>query len=80
MIVLKFGGTSLESPEAIERVARIVRSRIPRHPAVVVSAHAKTTDDLGTKVVARRAARSRSAVQDSLLLATAVENGGGVER
>ncbi len=46
MIVLKFGGTSLESAEAIERVARIVRSRMPRHPAVVVSAHGKATDNL----------------------------------
>ena len=46
MIVLKFGGTSLESEEAIERVARIVRSRLPRHPAIVVSAHGKATDNL----------------------------------
>jgi aspartate kinase len=46
MIVLKFGGTSLESAEAIERVTRIVRSRISRHPAVVVSAHGKATDRL----------------------------------
>jgi aspartate kinase len=46
MIVLKFGGTSLESAEAIERVARIVRSRLPRHPAVVVSAHGRATDNL----------------------------------
>ena len=46
MIVLKFGGTSLESSEAIERVAWIVRSRLPRHPAVVVSAHGKATNTL----------------------------------
>jgi aspartate kinase len=46
MIVLKFGGSSLESAEAIERVSRIVGSRIARHPAVVVSAHGKSTDDL----------------------------------
>lgn len=46
MIVLKFGGSSLESAEAIERVTRIVRSRIPRHPAVIVSAHGKATDNL----------------------------------
>ncbi|HWH57603.1 MAG TPA: aspartate kinase [Terriglobales bacterium] len=46
MIVLKFGGSSLESAEAIERVARIVRSRIARHPAVIVSAHGKATDNL----------------------------------
>jgi aspartate kinase len=46
MIVLKFGGSSLESAEAIERVARIVRSRLSRHPVVVVSAHGKATDEL----------------------------------
>src|SRR5438067_1367388 len=46
MIVLKFGGTSLESAEAIERVAWIVRSRLSRHPAVIVSAHGKATDHL----------------------------------
>src|SRR5258708_6356604 len=46
MIVLKFGGTSLESAEAIERVAWIVRRRLPRHPAVVVSAHGKATNNL----------------------------------
>ena len=46
MIVLKFGGSSLESAEAIERVAGIVRSRLSRHPAVVVSAHGKATDQL----------------------------------
>src|SRR5215469_383673 len=38
MIVMKFGGTSLESVEAIERVCSIVKSRGPRHPVVVVSA------------------------------------------
>lgn len=46
MIVLKFGGSSLDSPEAIERMAQIVRSRLSRHPAVVVSAHGKATDNL----------------------------------
>ncbi len=46
MIVLKFGGSSLESVEAIERVVQIVGSSILRHPAVVVSAHGKSTDNL----------------------------------
>jgi len=36
MIVLKFGGTSLESADAIERMESIVRSRLPRQPVVVV--------------------------------------------
>jgi aspartate kinase len=46
MIVLKFGGTSLESAEAIERMESIVQSRLPRHPVVVVSALGKVTDNL----------------------------------
>src|SRR5690349_18264610 len=46
MIVMKFGGTSVESAEAIERVARIVASRRKRYPVVVVSAMARVTDQL----------------------------------
>jgi aspartate kinase len=46
MIVMKFGGTSVESAEAIERVSKIVRSRIKQSPLVVVSAMAKVTDQL----------------------------------
>jgi len=46
MIVMKFGGTSVESAEAIERVSKIVGSRIKQSPLVVVSAMAKVTDQL----------------------------------
>ncbi len=46
MIIMKFGGSSLESSAAIERVAGIVRSRLARHPVVVVSAMGKTTNAL----------------------------------
>ena len=46
MIVMKFGGTSVESAEAIRRVAGIVQARIDRHPVVVVSAMGKTTNKL----------------------------------
>ncbi len=46
MIVMKFGGTSVESREAIDRVAGIVRERIDQHPVVVVSAMGKTTNKL----------------------------------
>ncbi len=46
MIVMKFGGTSVESAEAIRRVAGIVRTRIDRYPVVVVSAMGKTTNKL----------------------------------
>lgn len=46
MIVMKFGGTSVESAAAIERLAGIVRSRIAEQPIVVVSAMGKTTNRL----------------------------------
>src|SRR5574340_1459231 len=46
MIVMKFGGTSVESAAAIERVAAIVRARVDREPVVVVSAMGKTTNKL----------------------------------
>ena len=46
MIVMKFGGTSVESAAAIERVARIVKAREERRPVVVVSAMGKTTNRL----------------------------------
>jgi aspartate kinase len=46
MIVMKFGGTSVESAAAVERVASIVRARAGRRPVVVVSAMGKTTNKL----------------------------------
>ncbi len=46
MIVMKFGGTSVESARAIERVAGIVRTREAKRPVVVVSAMGKTTNKL----------------------------------
>src|SRR5580658_5615381 len=46
MIVMKFGGTSVESAEAIQRVTGIVKSRLDRKPIVVVSAMGKTTNRL----------------------------------
>src|SRR5208282_2634625 len=46
MIVMKFGGTSVESAAAIERVAAIVKARAGRRPVVVVSAMGKTTNKL----------------------------------
>ncbi len=46
MIVMKFGGTSVESKAAIERVASIIRTRLTRDPVVVVSAMGKTTNKL----------------------------------
>ena len=46
MIVMKFGGTSVGSPSAIERACSIIQSRADRHPLVVVSAIGDTTDRL----------------------------------
>ncbi|HMK31943.1 MAG TPA: lysine-sensitive aspartokinase 3 [Terriglobales bacterium] len=46
MIVMKFGGTSVENAAAIDRVARIVCGRLLENPVVVVSAMAKVTDGL----------------------------------
>ena len=46
MIVMKFGGTSVESATAIGRVASIVKARAGQKPVVVVSAMGKTTNKL----------------------------------
>jgi aspartate kinase len=46
MIVMKFGGTSVQDAQAIDRVAAIVRERLRERPVVVVSALAKITDQL----------------------------------
>jgi aspartate-semialdehyde dehydrogenase len=44
MIVMKFGGTSVGSPERIRGVAARVRERLDRRPVVVVSALSGVTD------------------------------------
>jgi len=46
MIVMKFGGTSVQDAKAIDRVAHIVQGRAADRPVVVVSAMAKVTDSL----------------------------------
>jgi aspartate kinase len=46
MIVMKFGGTSVQDAKAISRVADIVKERLPQKPLVVVSAMSKVTDQL----------------------------------
>ncbi len=46
MVIMKFGGTSVQDADAIDRAARIVRSRQKQRPVVVVSALAKVTDQL----------------------------------
>jgi aspartate kinase len=46
MIVMKFGGSSVDTAESIARVVGIVRGQRGRRPVVVVSAMAKTTRKL----------------------------------
>jgi len=46
MIVMKFGGTSVEDGKAIDRVAQIVSARLDQKPVVVVSAMSRITDSL----------------------------------
>src|SRR6185312_5833316 len=46
MIVMKFGGTSVEDSAAIDRAAKIVSDRRDLMPVVVVSAMSRVTDQL----------------------------------
>ncbi|MFN0119291.1 MAG: lysine-sensitive aspartokinase 3 [Blastocatellia bacterium] len=46
MIVMKFGGTSVEDATAIRRLISIVRRQLDRRPVVIVSAMGKTTNGL----------------------------------
>ncbi len=62
MIVMKFGGTSVEDAVAIKRTATIVEARRGHKPAVVVSALAKVTDSL----LAMANAASTGALPDAL--------------
>lgn len=64
--VLKFGGTSVGSAEALERATRIIREELPRGGLVVVSALSGTTDAILRAVEAascgeREAAREQAA-------------------
>ncbi len=63
MIVMKFGGTSVEDAKAIERVAAIVKGRLPQKPVVVVSAMAKVTDTLLTMARAAGAGERKTALK-----------------
>jgi aspartate kinase len=64
MIVVKFGGTSVGTPDAMRRVARIVEAALPDKPVVVVSALSKVTDRL---LDAARRASKREATADDLV-------------
>ena len=63
MIVMKFGGTSVQDAEAIDRVAAIVRERLSEKPVVVVSALAKITDQLLSMAAAAGAGNREKALE-----------------
>ena len=65
MIVMKFGGSSVQDSTAIRRVAAIVASRVAEQPLVVVSAMGGVTDKLVQ--VWETAARGESAAALALL-------------
>ena len=46
MIVMKFGGTSIQDADAMEQVVSIVKSKLSRRPVIVISAMAQVTDTL----------------------------------
>jgi aspartate kinase len=62
MIVMKFGGTSVQDAPSIERVTEIVRRRLDLQPALVVSAMGKTTRNLLTAASFSAAGKSREAL------------------
>ena len=62
MIVMKFGGTSVEDAAAIRRAARIVAGRRDRDPLVVVSAMAGMTNALVTASADARAGHVETAI------------------
>jgi len=63
MIVMKFGGTSVQDAKAIDRVAAIVRERQGQRPVVVVSALAKITDQLLAMAAAAGAGQREKALE-----------------
>ncbi|MBA3916816.1 MAG: lysine-sensitive aspartokinase 3 [Acidobacteriales bacterium] len=52
MIVMKFGGTSVQDARTIEGACAIVKARLAQFPVVVVSAMARVTDHLLTMAAA----------------------------
>jgi aspartate kinase len=46
MIIMKFGGTSVQDAPSVERVVNLIRARVHLRPVVVISAMGKTTKKL----------------------------------
>ncbi len=72
IVVMKFGGTSVENPAAIRRTAEIVETRRKRGqmPVVVVSAMSKVTDQL----LAAAAAAERGDRNGALAISSRLRN------
>jgi aspartate kinase len=66
MIVMKFGGSSVDTAESIGRVVGIVRGQRDRRPVVVVSAMAKTTRKLLEAADAAAAGEDSSALFEEI--------------
>ena len=64
MIVMKFGGTSVGSADAIRQVAAVVTKALPEQPVVVVSAVSGVTNAL---LDAARKAHTRAATPEALV-------------
>lgn len=63
MLVMKFGGTSVECAESIARASKSVRDRLHLRPVVVVSALARVTDQLHAMGTLSREGRREEALQ-----------------
>ena len=63
MIVMKFGGTSVEDAKAIDRVGGDRKGALAQQPVVVVSAMAKVTDTLLTMAQAAGAGERKTALK-----------------
>jgi len=67
MIVMKFGGTSVQDAAAMDRTLEIAEARLPRAPVLVASAMAKVTDQL--QAIARLVGEGRRQECDAALAA-----------
>jgi aspartate kinase len=65
MIVLKFGGTSVQNAEMMDATLSIVQGQLDRAPVLVSSAMSKVTDQL--QDIARRVGEGREAESEALL-------------
>jgi len=67
LVVMKFGGTSVEDTAAVQRLIAIVERRLGSQPVIVVSALAKVTDQLhaaGSSAASGRLGSALATVRD----------------